>query len=38
MAYITDGSVAGWGGNAAGGGATRQLLWFNGTVWRVLGT
>jgi hypothetical protein len=38
MAYNTDGSVAGWGVNAAGGGTTRQLLWFNGLTWRVLGT
>jgi hypothetical protein len=38
MAYITDGSIVGWGSNAAGGGATKQLLWFNGLTWRVLGT
>jgi hypothetical protein len=37
QAYITDGSGAGWGAAAAGGGTTATLVWFNGTAWKVLG-
>jgi len=37
IAFITDGSIATWGSNAAGGGTTPMLLWFNGAAWKVMG-
>lgn len=37
QAYITDGSVTGWGAAAAGGGTTAMLVWYNGATWKVLG-
>lgn len=35
--YITDSSVTTWGSNAAGGGSSKVLVWYNGTNWTVVG-
>jgi hypothetical protein len=37
IAYVTDSTVAAWGGVIAGGGANKVLVWFNGTSWKVIG-
>lgn len=37
VAYITDCNTATWGATAAGGGANKVLVWFNGTNWTVAG-
>ena len=40
MAYITDGDTAlAWGATAvnSGGGATKYLVWYNGTNWTIVG-
>lgn len=38
QAYVTDGAAAlAWGATVTGGGATKYLVWFNGSAWTVTG-
>lgn len=40
VAYVTDGDPSlAWGATAAnsGAGATKYLVWFNGSAWKVVG-
>lgn len=37
VCYITDSNTATWGATAAGGGANKVLVWYNGTNWKVFG-
>ena len=37
VAYVTDSNTATWGATAAGGGANKVLVWYNGTNWTVAG-
>ena len=35
--YITDSNTATWGATAAGSGANKVMVWYNGTDWTVIG-
>ena len=37
QAYITDCNTTTWGATAAGGGANKVMVWYNGTNWTVMG-
>jgi hypothetical protein len=37
QAYITDCNTTTWGATAAGGGANKVMVWYNGTYWTVMG-
>jgi hypothetical protein len=37
IAYVTDSTVAGFGGVIAGAGTNKVLAWYNGTAWTVIG-
>ena len=38
IASVTDGAAGlAWGATLTGGGSTKYLVWFNGSVWSVVG-
>jgi len=37
IAAITNSNTGTWGATVTGGGSTKALVWFNGTVWTVIG-
>ena len=37
IAYVTNSSVNTWGGTADGAGSDKVLVWWDGTIWSVIG-